>query len=166
MPKREQWSQGRLNAFIASTLRSGMRRWPAKWEALESACVGSQVNPKSGRKAKHYRCAGCQGTFITKDIETDHVTPVVDPTLGFTTWDDYIKRLFCEASNLQVLCKPCHKAKSKSEASTRASVRKSNKLSEKEPSSGPLEPLKKSSRKTPSKSGRCSRVTRKRTSGA
>ncbi|CAB5222032.1 HNHc domain containing protein, partial [uncultured Caudovirales phage] len=49
------------------------------------------------------------------DVEVDHIKPVIDPKKGFTTWDDYIKRLFCTEDNMQTLCKPCHLAKTKLE---------------------------------------------------
>jgi len=33
------WTEGRLKGFIISTLRSGMRRYPPKYEALNDAKV-------------------------------------------------------------------------------------------------------------------------------
>lgn len=117
------WTEGRINAFITSALRAGMRRWPAKWEALEAACIGSLTNPKTGRKAKHYKCAMCGNIFVAKDVEVDHVTPIVDPKTGFTTWDDFITRLYCDVGGLQVLCKPDHKRKTKDENSVRTRSR-------------------------------------------
>lgn len=35
-------------------------------------------------------------------------SPIVDPDVGFTTYDELIERMFCEAPNLQVLCTECH----------------------------------------------------------
>jgi 5-methylcytosine-specific restriction endonuclease McrA len=45
----------------------------------------------------------------------DHIKPVVDPIKGFQSWDIFIDRLFCEASNLQAICKPCHLLKTNKE---------------------------------------------------
>ncbi len=132
-----------------------MRRYPAKWEALEAACVGSLTNPKTGRKAKHYKCAMCGNLFVAKDVEVDHVNPCVDPVVGFVSWDEFIKRLYCPVENLQVLCKPDHKIKTTSERVKRTS--------QKHPSSTSSEPLKSKSKKTQVKSGKPSRATRKRT---
>lgn len=65
----------------------------------------------------HYRCAACSGEFPLKQVQVDHIKPVVPK--NFTNWDDFIKRLYCEAKNLQVVCKPCHKEKSNKERKQR-----------------------------------------------
>lgn len=114
------WTEGRYNSFITSVLRSGVRKWPNKWKALEKACNGQGVNSATGRKAKLYSCAACSKLYTAKGVEVDHIIPVVDPATGFTTWDDYISRLFCATTNLQVLCKPCHKAKTLCEKKQRS----------------------------------------------
>ena len=109
------WTEGRIRAFITSVLRAGARRWPAKYETLHEAFIGKKINEKTGREAKHYECKSCGGHFPSKDVQVDHILPVVDPITGFTTWDEYIKRLYCDKDNLQVLCLTCHKQKSKLE---------------------------------------------------
>jgi 5-methylcytosine-specific restriction endonuclease McrA len=114
-----QWTRGRYNAFITAVLRSGVRRWAPKYETLNAAKTEKKVNSKTGRLAQHYRCNNCLQEFTQKDVEVDHINPVVDPDLGFTSWDDFIDRLYCEADNLQVLCKACHSEKSKQEKTKR-----------------------------------------------
>lgn len=113
------WTEGRIRGFLTSVLRAGFAKWPPKWEAKKEACVGREHNKKSGRLALHYKCASCKKHFLGTEVEVDHIIPVVDPFTGFTTWDDYINRLFCSADNLQVLCKPCHKKKSAKERKLR-----------------------------------------------
>jgi 5-methylcytosine-specific restriction endonuclease McrA len=113
------WTEGRKRTFIVSTLRGGMRRWPPKWEALKDAFAGKMVNPNTKRLAYHYKCASCKNLFTTKDIQIDHIQPVVDPIKGFISYDDFIDRLFCQKDNLQVLCKPCHKIKTNEEKQKR-----------------------------------------------
>lgn len=73
--------------------------------------------------AQHFRCKICQGEFTQKDMEVDHIKPVVDPKKGFVSWDDFIDRLFCEANNLQAICKGCHKIKTKKEKEVRNGTR-------------------------------------------
>src|SRR5688572_3040895 len=102
-----QWTDSRFRSFVTSALRSASRRWPPKYERLKGACVGVRKNPKTGRDAKHYLCAACEESFPQRDVQVDHIEAIGE----FTSWDVFIERLFCEADNLQVLCKPCHKAK-------------------------------------------------------
>ncbi len=63
----------------------------------------------------HYKCAKCKKHFVAADVQVDHVLPVVDPKVGFVSWDLFIDRIFCEIENLQVMCKPCHKVKTEEE---------------------------------------------------
>lgn len=65
-----------------------------------------------------YTCAGynCEPHRArAKDVRVDHILPVVDPATGFTTWDNFVERLFVEAPALQVLCNTCHNKKSNDE---------------------------------------------------
>lgn len=108
------WTTARFNSFIKGGLRSISQRWPPRFKVLNAACVGTKVNKKTGRFAKHYKCACCGHEFPAKDVVVDHIESVV-PLTGFTTWDVVIERMFCEAEGLQILCKPCHKLKTAEE---------------------------------------------------
>lgn len=110
----KEWTSGRLHSFIVASLRSGMRRYPPKFEALNKAKRGKKVNPETGRIAEHYECNSCHMESVKKLVQVDHIEPIVNSS-GFTTWDEYIKRLFCSVDNLQVLCKECHKIKTNKE---------------------------------------------------
>jgi len=59
-----------------------------------------------------FTCAGCSGVFGADSVQVDHIDPI-GPFKG--DWGDYINRTFCEQDNLQVLCKGCHKVKSKAD---------------------------------------------------
>jgi 5-methylcytosine-specific restriction endonuclease McrA len=88
--------------FIFSKLRQIWLWSPTRRRALNRAKVG--VNK--------FLCQGCGGTFAKADVSVDHIEPIG----AFTTWDAYIRRLFCSIDNLQVLCKDnCHKSKTKKE---------------------------------------------------
>jgi hypothetical protein len=82
---------------------------------LKEAELGRKINKKSGKLAMHYRCAKCKGEHTAKDVQVDHIEPVVNTATGFVSWDVYINRMFCEKHNLQVLCTICHKLKTKEE---------------------------------------------------
>lgn len=80
-----------------------------------------------------YECASCkeevpasikEGRKRVKNVHVDHIVPVVDPEVGWTTWDEVIDRLFSELDNLQTLCKSCHDKKT-NEEKEKAKIRRS-----------------------------------------
>ena len=117
------------HAKIVSALRGGSKWWKPKMECLNMACVGQRTNVKTGRLAKHFTCAHCNEVFPAKDVQVDHITPLVDPC-GFTGWDGFIERLFCEVDGMQVLCKPCHQIKTNEEKAARSAFLKESKEKE------------------------------------
>lgn len=82
--------------------------------------VKKRVHVVTIGRVYYYRCEKCQER--TKEIHVDHIDPVV-PLSGWDGWDSYFNRLFCSIDNLQALCKPCHKAKTKQEAAVRKAIR-------------------------------------------
>ena len=110
-----KWTEARYRSFVTSTLRAGSRKWPPKYETLNAAKTEKKVNKATGRLAQHYLCAMCEQEYTQKDVQVDHIKPVIDPKKGFVSWDTYIDRMFCEGKNLQVLCKVCHAEKTKLE---------------------------------------------------
>lgn len=103
----------RFKTFLMRFLRKASYMWPARNEALRDAKVSW------GR----YKCAECHEIYQKKDIDIDHVNPVID-VKGFDSWDNVIARLFCEREGFQILCKPCHKIKTKDETDLRVEYRK------------------------------------------
>lgn len=56
-------------------------------------------------------------------VQVDHIDPVVSPESGFTTWDEYIYRMYSNSDNYQLLCLDCHAGtKNKEEISQRATT--------------------------------------------
>ncbi len=119
------WTQAKFNSFIKSALRAASRRWPPKYKCLNDAFVIQQTNVKTGRLAKHYRCNCCKNLFVAADVQVDHINAIIDPSVGFLDWDTVINNMFCEADNLQVLCKGCHSIKTAQEKAV-AKERKAN----------------------------------------
>jgi len=103
-----------LKAFIISTLRRASYRWPARNNAQKRARISRGI----------YKCELCGNEMKAKDTVKDHIHPVVDVTKGFTTWDDYINRMFCDESGFQVICSTCHTKKSDNERELRKLYRK------------------------------------------
>lgn len=119
-----EWSDARKRSFVVSGLRRTASRWPPKYAVLKSAFVGKKTNPSSGRICSFYTCASCGLDFPTKEVQVDHIEPVVDPEVGFVSWDEFISRLFVEEEKLQVLCTTCHDKKTKKERKIRASKKR------------------------------------------
>jgi 5-methylcytosine-specific restriction endonuclease McrA len=109
-----EWTVARYNSFVKGGLRSASQRWPPKYKVLAAAKRGRQINPASGRLAEMYECTSCQSLFPAKEVEVNHIIPVV-PITGFDSWDGVIERMFCEAEHLEVLCKNCHKEHTREE---------------------------------------------------
>jgi len=107
-----RWTQSRFNSFIKGLLRRGSNRWAVKFDVLNEAKRGKMINKETGRMAEHYECNMCHNLFPLKQVEVDHIIPIMEKGI---TWDEVIKKMFCEKDNLQVLCKSCHGKKTKQE---------------------------------------------------
>ena len=120
--KKEEDRTWVLQQFVISVLRRASYRTPMRAAALDKARVKRGV----------YKCAECKKEFKKKDIAIDHKAPVIDPKTGHTTWDKFIKRLFCKPNGLQILCNTgkssCHKVKTKAENAERRVTAKKKKV--------------------------------------
>ena len=76
------------------------------------------------RERGQWECCQCKGLFKREQLHGDHTIPVVDPSTGFTDWNQYIERLFL--GQIQPLCIECHKQKSERENSVRRTKRKAS----------------------------------------
>lgn len=106
--------------FAKGCLRRGSLMWKPISECRRLARVERGL----------YKCAICEGHFPAKQTQVDHREPVVDIIKGFTTWDDYINRLFCDIDGLDLLCTNCHEAKTTIEVQLRKYARAKRKETE------------------------------------
>ncbi len=102
------WTKAKFEAWIKNGLRRLNYRWPPRYEAVKKARVDRGIYMCKGYKRRAHR-------IKTKEMQLDHIIPVIDPKTGHTSWDKYINRLFCESNNFQILCLSCHKKKTKEE---------------------------------------------------
>lgn len=109
----DQFTDEELNTyrhqFVKATLRRASYRWP--WRNL----IAGQARISRGL----YECRLCRQVVRNKDKKIDHILPVVNPGEGFTGWDRFCERLFCNAAGFQVLCDVCHKEKTDKENNER-----------------------------------------------
>ena len=104
------WTEARYFQFIRTALRKAFSRYPVKYAVLNDA-----KRTVTGKRHKYeYKCCECKGWFKSTEVQVDHIIPCG----SLKTFDDlprFVSTLFCESDNLQVICKPCHKAKTAEE---------------------------------------------------
>jgi 5-methylcytosine-specific restriction endonuclease McrA len=96
------------------------RAWLQSKIRLEFAKMpGHKPRDEAWKKARvsygKYQCAHCQQLFGPKEVERDHVDPVIDPATGFVDWNTWFARLDCPTEGFQILCITCHDKKSAEE---------------------------------------------------
>jgi 5-methylcytosine-specific restriction endonuclease McrA len=106
-------SDKRFKTTLVSVLRRFSKFWQPKNNVLKKARLSRGV----------YQCSSCSKVVSNREIKIDHIEPVI-PVTGFTTWDDFINRLFCEESGLQAICEPCHAEKTSKENEIRKRLKK------------------------------------------
>ena len=119
-------TERQFRSWLIPKLRKFSVYWPERRYARENARVEvpdgffKNGNPKIKIM---YKCGICSSIVDRDQIHIDHIKPVVDIE-GFSTWDEYIKSLFCKLENLQAICEGCHSKKSIKENQERALKRK------------------------------------------
>lgn len=111
MKKRPPFNQ---NAAIRGAIRRTFSRSPVVREVLMSGRREIPKYNKDGARAKknavQYECQACNTWVSSTEIVVDHISPVIEDT-GFVDWNVFVDRLFCDKSNLQRICDPCHDKK-------------------------------------------------------
>lgn len=99
-------------SYLLNILRRGTTIWSGRTACINKTRVKKLVGIFKNGTPKYkyfYYCDECKGEFSSPDqIQVDHIIEV-GPFNG--NFDDYIRRLYCEQSNLQNLCKVCHTKK-------------------------------------------------------
>ena len=111
-----------LTTEINQALRQLHRKWPSKKEAMNEAIHPTEKGPRGGNM---FICAQCGLCFNAKDIQMDHIQPVVPvhETIHTMKWNHVIERLFSPKEAYQCLCKPCHQVKCNAERLERMEYR-------------------------------------------
>lgn len=99
----EAFEKHRFN-YVKNALRIATYKWP----------YFSMAMTRQRLERGLYQCESCKGSFGPKEINRDHIEPVVAVT-GWTNWEEYIKRLFVKSDGIQILCITCHETKTMTE---------------------------------------------------
>lgn len=97
---KEAFEKHKFN-YVKNALRIATYKWPYFNMALT----------RQRKDRGLYECESCKSCFGPKEINKDHIVPVIDVQKGFTTWQDYIDRLFVNSEGIQILCLSCHTSK-------------------------------------------------------
>jgi len=110
-----RWTEAQFTSFI----KGNLRRITSKWGPIQDVLKEARV------RRGFYICNDCKEEVpaSTKDENgkrvknaiVDHIDPIIDPDVGWVSWDNTIERMFCEKEGLQVLCYECHKKKTDDE---------------------------------------------------
>jgi len=103
----ETMTEAQFLAWVRSALRSKWLKWPPRSQSIERA-RRAYKGPNKLQKWE-VQCAICEGWYKLKEIEVDHYPHDAGSILSFEDIGPFVNRLYCEVSNLRVLCKPCHK---------------------------------------------------------
>lgn len=122
------WTDARFNSFIKSALRGASVRWPPKNKVKQASRVERGWYTCAGYKHKAHKVPASlpakQGNKRRiNNAVVDHILPIIDPRIGFISWDEVIKRMFVEEDQLQVLCHDCHSRKTADEKEIKKNVK-------------------------------------------
>lgn len=132
LKKKPSWNED-------SALRSAWRRIFSRSPIVREILVkGKRYVPKinkDGEKSKkdsvEFLCNVCKNWVKASvggkgNVQVDHIVPVisVDNTSGkVQDWNVFKKALFCQAQNLQIICRNCHIQKSNDERNKRNALK-------------------------------------------
>lgn len=86
--------------FAMQALRRATYRWP----------YGHMAMGRQRIERGFYKCESCGQAFGPKEINKDHIEPVI-PVTGKKSWDETIERMFVKSDQYQILCLVCHDSK-------------------------------------------------------
>lgn len=98
-----------LKGKLVSAMRKLWQYYSEERAAVLMAAEVMQTNPETGRTRKHWKCAECSA--VTLKVHVDHIAPIGTQPATFHEVGTWLDRLFCDWTNLQVLCDRCHKEK-------------------------------------------------------
>lgn len=116
-----------LKRFLISKLRRMSIWWKPKQEAMNKVKVILEIGKtKKNKPIKRvfFKCASCKGLFPRTEIEMNHIEAVIDPETGFTDWNNFMERLFCDSDGFSAECKKCHNKITKEQLKIRKLVKK------------------------------------------
>lgn len=104
------WTKARYFQFIRSALRRATISYPVTQQVKKAA----RRSVKGQRHKFEYPCAHCKKWYQGKDCAVDHIVPA-GKLNSYADLPGFVKRLFCEPEDMQILCTGCHLIKTNKE---------------------------------------------------
>jgi len=97
-------------------LRSVLRRGFRYWKPLKAAELAARSKYQGSNKLRKwsYQCNTCKQLFKRTEVQVDHIVPCGQLN-ALSDLPEFVRRLTAE-QGYALLCKPCHKVKTKMEA--------------------------------------------------
>ena len=111
------------SSCVVRGIRDAFKRSKRYQLAMKKARTTKERTNKDGSISKkpdvYFKCNMCGKLYKRKEVQLDHIQPVIpiQTTLKNLTLDEYIDNIY--KHDLQVLCKTCHKSKTKEERKLR-----------------------------------------------
>lgn len=126
-----KWTEAKFRSFV----KGNLRRASMKWSPI------NEVKGEARTRRGFYLCAECKqevpaskktGRVRENNVHVDHIDAIIDPSVGWVSWDETIDRMFSEKDNLQLLCSNCHSTKTQEEKAIAKARRDKEKQNEDE----------------------------------
>lgn len=90
-------TKNKARKFAEKHLRHVWLDWPERTAAIKAA-----------KRPGGYECAICGLLYKRNEIEVNHIRPVMPITKSSITMDEFVERLLCDRTDLEILDKKCH----------------------------------------------------------
>jgi len=96
------------------------QEWARNNPERKECFAQAKVIPFQTKDLPKWLCAHFDGTFALSDVQCDHIEPISNTTpQTLEEFIECVKKLHVSVMGLQILCKLCHKVKTKLEAHKR-----------------------------------------------
>jgi transposase-like protein len=105
-----EYTKEELRKIPKSLIIGQIRRLFFRTKLFQKALYNAISEKKGVRGGKRYDCAICGGDFPITGVQVDHIEPVIplDKSNSEMSLDEIVDRMWCDESNLRVICKECH----------------------------------------------------------
>jgi len=133
--KKSKRTQQRFWNGVVSCIRTNFARYSPKYEDVKNSRKIKEDRYKQDGELHKVKsawivCDLCNLKVKENEINIDHIDPVIalDKKSSDYTLDEIFRRIDCDESNLQVICKECHDKKTAEEKEIRKQNRNKNKV--------------------------------------